>query len=146
MPDFEYLENVADIDEGLGDAGIETFRDAPYASVARECGQNSDDAKVKYPVIVTFDTLEIPTEDLPGVDKLRTTIECCLQKARTLKSEKEIEFFQCAKQTINRPHIKILRIYDRNTKGLVGPCQQGTPFHSLLKGKVDCPGMGNYTG
>lgn len=135
MQRFSFLSNVADIDEGLGDAGIETFRDAPYASVARECGQNSADARERTPVILTFEVLEISASDLPGLDELKTTIECCLRKAQGLNSEKEIEFFECAKHSIDREYFKILKISDRNTRGLTGPCQQGKPFHSLLKGK-----------
>lgn len=135
MPQLKFLDNTADIDEGLGDAGVETFRDAPYASVARECGQNSADARARTPVIVRFENLEIPATDLPGVEELKTTMEGCLQKARSLKSEKEIEFFECANRSINRGHFKILKISDLNTKGLTGPCKQGTPFHGLLKGK-----------
>ena len=44
IDDFQFPPNLADENEGLGDAGIETFRDAPYASVGRENGQNSNDA------------------------------------------------------------------------------------------------------
>ena len=135
MPQLKFMDNTADIDEGLGDAGIETFRDTPYASVARECGQNSADARARTPVIVKFESLEIPATDMPGVEELKATIESCLKKAKRLNSEKEIEFFERAKKSINSDYIKLLKISDLNTKGLRGPCEQGTPFHSLLKGK-----------
>jgi hypothetical protein len=54
-PDLKFLPNDADELEGLGDAGIETYKDNPYASIARECGQNSNDAAVKRPVAVSYD-------------------------------------------------------------------------------------------
>jgi hypothetical protein len=41
---LEFLPNQAGESEGLGDAGIETLRDNPYASCARASGQNSADA------------------------------------------------------------------------------------------------------
>lgn len=48
-PVLRFLTNEAGEKEGLGDAGIETFRDAPYASCAREAGQNSRDAATACP-------------------------------------------------------------------------------------------------
>ena len=44
-PVLQHLINLADEDEGLSNASIETFRDAPFAGIARECGQNSLDAQ-----------------------------------------------------------------------------------------------------
>ncbi len=134
MAELRFLSNEGDIDEGLGDAGIETFRDAPYASIARECGQNSLDARDKAPVLVSFDVIEIAATELPSLELFRSSMECCLKKAKSLKIEKEIEFFECAKEALSHDKIKILNVHDNNTKGLVGPCVQGTPFHSLLKG------------
>ena len=54
-PVLRFLPNEAWEKEGLGDAGIETFRDTPYASCAREAGQNSRDAAKVQPVRITFD-------------------------------------------------------------------------------------------
>lgn len=134
MHELKFLSNDADIDQGLGDAGIETFRDAPYASVARECAQNSSDARLKEPVTVSFDMLEIAASELPSLDSFRSSINCCLQKANDTNTEKEVEFFSNAKRSLDRETINILRISDSNTKGLAGPCKDKTPFHSLLKG------------
>ena len=38
-PVLEFLPNQAGESEGLGDAGIETFRDNPYASCAAKPGR-----------------------------------------------------------------------------------------------------------
>lgn len=129
---LEFLPNQAGESEGLGDAGIETFRDNPYASCGREAGQNSADAAVDHPVRMTFDVLEVATSDLPGVTVLTDTVERCLAAA---SQEKDEDFFAHAKSLLDLPVIKVLRISDFNTKGLAGPSgEEGTPFHSLLKG------------
>ena len=134
MSILKFLPNVAELDQGLGDAGIETFRDSPYASLARECAQNSSDARLKVPVSVSFDLLQIGAAELPSIDSFRSSINCSLLKAENIKSEKEIEFFSNAKKSLAGEKLNVLRISDTNTKGLVGPSIAGTPFHSLLKG------------
>ncbi|GAB2884783.1 hypothetical protein GCM10027202_11700 [Microvirgula curvata] len=131
-PVFEFLPNQAGESEGLGDAGIETFRDSPYASCGREAGQNSADAAIDYPVRMTFDVLTLPTSELPGITVLKDTVQRCLIDA---KQEKDKDFFLQAKELLGKQTTKILRISDYNTKGLTGPSgEEGTPFHSLLKG------------
>jgi hypothetical protein len=89
-----FQSNEAGEDEGLGHAGIETYRDAPYASVARECGQNSRDAVLKDPVVMSFDLLRIPTGECPIRNEHRQAVQRCLEKARKKGDEKEIEFFE----------------------------------------------------
>jgi hypothetical protein len=129
---LEFLKNDAGENEGLGDAGIETFKDDPYASCGREAGQNSRDAFASLPVRMTFDMLEVPTCEIPGEAELEAAVTSCLNAA---KQEKDQDFFEQAEQILQESKVKILRIADYNTKGLAGPSdQEGTPFHSLLKG------------
>ncbi|MCD9122286.1 hypothetical protein [Cupriavidus sp. UGS-1] len=133
-PILEFLKNEAGEEEGLGDAGIETFRDAPYASCAREAGQNSRDAAADNgaPVRMTFDVFEISPHEFPSYDPLRSALSACSAEAR---EERAKEFFANACATADRPTIAVLKIADYNTKGLMGPPDEpGTPFHSLLKG------------
>ncbi|MBN8279236.1 MAG: hypothetical protein J0M16_01370 [Gammaproteobacteria bacterium] len=130
---LEFLRNQADEDKGLGDAGIETFRDAPYAGAARECGQNSRDAMDSVPVVITFDEIELAAADIPGFPALVAAVDCCLKKAERSGDEKELDFFRKAAATAGRDRITVLRVADFNTKGLRGPCVPGTPFHSLVK-------------
>ncbi len=131
-PVLEFLLNQAGESEGLGDAGIETFRDNPYASCGRESGQNSADAAIAYPVRMAFDVLDVATSEIPGIVVLTDTVERCLADA---KQEKDRDFFTQARSMLDRPITKVLRISDFNTKGLAGPSgEEGTPFHSLLKG------------
>lgn len=132
-PQLVFLTNDAGEEEGLGDAGVETYRDAPYASVARECGQNSADAREKRPVTMRFDLLEIATGQYPAATKQLEAVEACLDKAKSNRNDKEIDFFSRAREVLKAERIKVLRVSDFNTKGLVGPATAGTPFHSLVK-------------
>ncbi|RKQ52889.1 hypothetical protein C8E02_3358 [Vogesella indigofera] len=134
-PDLEFPANNAGERDGLGDAGIETFRDAPYASCAREAGQNSRDAAAgqNNPVKMSFDLLEVNRAQIPGVERLEETLSLCLEQAH---DDKESEFFKNALSIIQRPQIPVLRIADYNTTGLAGPPDKlGTPFNSLLKAR-----------
>ncbi len=131
-PVLKFLTNEAGEKEGLGDAGIETFRDSPYASCAREAGQNSRDAAREKPVRMTFNVLELDPNSFPSRDLLEEALDACLQEAT---QEREKEFFGNALDVIRRERIPALEIADYNTKGLVGPPDlEGTPFHSLVKG------------
>ncbi len=133
IPELEFLKNEAGEEEGLSDAGIETFRDDPYASCAREAGQNSRDAGLENykPVRMTFDLMQEDRVNLPFHASLARTLDCCLNQAH---AEKEKEFFKNACEVISKERLPILRISDFNTKGLIGPPEtSGTVFHSLLK-------------
>lgn len=130
-PHLEFLKNEADEAEGLGHAGIETFRDAPYASLGREHGQNSLDARASDPVRVKFDLIRIPASDFPDRAVLLAAVMECLRQAR---DEKTRAFFREAKKVLEANTVKVLRIADFNTRGLRGPSEPGTPFHALLKG------------
>jgi hypothetical protein len=131
--DFQFLSNDAGELEGLGDAGIETYKDNPYASIARECGQNSNDAALKRPVVVSYDLITIPATEVPALGKLKSAIDACLSTATRSHDEKAIDFFRQARRVLELPDIKCLRVMDSNTTGLIGPCVPGTPFHSLVK-------------
>jgi hypothetical protein len=132
-PDLEFLSNDAGELEGLGDAGIETYKDNPYASIARECGQNSNDAALRRPVVVSYDLITIPTAEIPAIGKFKLAVNACLRAANKSRDEKTTDFFKQAKNVLEENNIKCLRIKDSNTTGLIGPCEPGTPFHSLVK-------------
>ena len=130
-PVLRFLPNEAWEKEGLGDAGIETFRDTPYASCAREAGQNSRDASKVKPVRITFDIRRLGHEEFPSHAELREAIAACSVEA---SQDRETAFFDNAAEVINRPRIPVLEIADSNTTGLTGPPDDhGTPFHSLVK-------------
>lgn len=134
-PILSFLTNEAGEKEGLGDAGIETFRDAPYASCAREAGQNSRDAATglpSLPVKMTFNVLYLDHESFPSHELLKEAIDACQQQS---VQEREKEFFGNALALISKEKIPVLEIADHNTTGLTGPPDEdGTAFHSLVKG------------
>jgi hypothetical protein len=132
---LEFLLNDGGDAEGLGDAGIETFRDKPFAAVARETSQNSRDARLddKAPVVMTFDQISVPSHQFPSIESFRDAVSRCLAEATKLGNEKDIGFFKQATKVLAAPEIRTLRVADFNTKGVPGPCVKGKPFHTLAK-------------
>lgn len=132
---LNFLRNVAGEAEGLGDAGIETFRGNPYVSVARETAQNSRDARnnENVPIVLKINRFSIESRSFPAIEAFKKAAKQCLQKANERGTEKEKEFFQQAFSVLNKDEIEILSIEDFNTKGVVGPCEEGSPFHALVK-------------
>jgi hypothetical protein len=128
---FEFLPNPAEEDEGLGHAGIQTYRNEPYAGTARETGQNSRDAAASLPVRIRYDLLDVPRQAIPAIDELQSIVQRCLEQSED--KEKEAGFFRQALRVISHDTFKVLRIADFNTTGALGPSQKGKPFHSLLK-------------
>lgn len=130
-----FLPNPGGEAEGLSDAGVETFRDKPFAAVARETGQNSRDARddANQPVRMTFDVVTVPSIDFPEILSYRAAARLCLDKAKSLNKEKDTGFFEQALHVLDQPGIRVLRISDFNTKGVPGPCEEGKPFHTLAK-------------
>ncbi|RVM58405.1 hypothetical protein CN128_09945 [Sinorhizobium meliloti] len=132
---LEFLPNPGRKAEGLNDAGIATFRDKPFASVARETGQNSRDVRVDQtrPVRLTFDVIKVNAPDFPSITEFRSAAKICLDKALKRNNEKEIGFFRQAVKVLAEPEISVLCTADFNTKGVRGPCEEGRPFHTLAK-------------
>jgi hypothetical protein len=148
---LEFLPNTGGEAEGLGDAGIETFRDKPFAAVARETGQNSRDARdnPEAPVKLTFDEIVIKSDEFPSISSFREAAQRCLSKSEKLGNEKEIGFFRQAVKALAAPEVRVMRIADFNTKGVHGPCKEGYPFHTLAKSdglsvKVDINAGGSF--
>ena len=63
---------------GLNEGGIETFKDNPDASLAREICQNSIDARIEgKPAFVEFKTFTIERTNILGVEQLTEQINNC---------------------------------------------------------------------
>ncbi|MGD9901724.1 MAG: hypothetical protein AB7S44_04250 [Spirochaetales bacterium] len=104
--------------KGLADSGIETFKDHPIKSLAREVCQNSLDAVLEGNVAeVEFKLFEINRNEFPGVDSLQESI---IKAERYWGQGKEKTFLNTALTILNQPKIKFLRISDFNTTGLTG--------------------------
>jgi hypothetical protein len=106
-------------ENGLNDPGIETFKDHPLSSLAREVLQNSSDAAdgSNKPVQVHFEKLEIPMLEFPGLADLKKTLEACADYWKGSRSTEK--FVKSALDVIAQEKLSILRISDFNTTGLV---------------------------
>lgn len=121
---------------GIGEAGIETFKGTPYKSLAREICQNSLDAKdgSGKPVIVEFSCSQADTNMLPDYKTLSNAIEACLSFWKKNNNKKTVDFFERAKKIAEKRTVSVLRISDFNTKGLTGSDKDyNTPWQNLVK-------------
>jgi len=137
--EWQFLRNDADEDEGLANAGVETFRGSPFPGLARECGQNSLDAAAiaadgSRHVRVHFRRIVVPTASVPSIALLQASIDACLDRARTRSIENETAFFEQAQRLLAARSLQVLQVSDTGTNGLRGPALPGHPFHALVKG------------
>lgn len=118
--------------QGLNDAGVENFLGAIDTYVARECGQNTGDAKRDDVACASleFDRFDVPVEQIPGFDQLREALQACL--ARWGEKPKERRFFQQAIDMAKGETVPVLRISDFGTTGLTGADDSGRWF-ALVK-------------
>lgn len=139
MAQWKFLPNDGEEEEGLGDAGIETFRGSPYSGIARECSQNSLDAAAKLSdglaeeVHLIFRRIDVDVHEIPQFEQLASVLDACLLQARLRGAKKEIAFFERAIELASRSTIPVLSIEDYGTTGLLGPAMPGTPFSALVK-------------
>src|ERR1035437_8784503 len=104
---------------GLNDAGIETFKDNRLYSLAREVLQNSCDAaatSTKRPVEVHFQLLEIPTSEFPGIDDFKKALQSCATYWKA--SKQTAAFCKEALAVLSEPMLRILKVSDFNTTGV----------------------------
>lgn len=107
-------------ENGLNDPGIETFKDHPLTSLAREVLQNSSDAAPEgsnKPVQVHFGKLEIPTSEFPGYAEFKKTLQASADYWKGSRSTEK--FMKNALDVLAKDKLQILRISDFNTTGLV---------------------------
>ncbi|TWG89481.1 hypothetical protein L599_004200000090 [Luteimonas sp. J16] len=138
--EWRFLTNEGQEEEGLGHAGIETFKGSPFPGLARESAQNSLDACLKddhgghLPIRMVFRQMSVPRDSIPVADALQEALDACLERSRSRRIRKDTQFFELACAEIRRPAISILAVEDYGTTGLVGPSVPGKPFHALVKG------------
>jgi len=153
MAEWDFLSNPGREEEGLGHAGIETFKGSPYPGIARECSQNSLDAAARLPdgksesVHLVFRLISVPASEIPGLIELKSTLRTCLSQWREQKKERE--FFERASKVAEQARISVLSIEDYGTTGLIGPSTRGNPFHALVKSsgvsqKADADAGGSF--
>src|SRR5690606_7489692 len=138
--EWRFLTNEGQEEEGLGHAGIETFKGSPFPGLARESAQNSLDACLKddhgghLPIRMVFRQMSVPRASIPVADALQEALDACLERSRSRRIRKDTQFFELACAEIRRPAISILAVEDYGTTGLIGPSVPGKPFHALVKG------------
>lgn len=106
-------------EQGLNDAGVETFRGNHCAFLARECAQNSLDAAIDgQKVTLKFTYNQINRDEIPCIGDLENTLSLCKQYR---SNKKEIQgFTEKALATIQKEKIGVLEISDFGTSGLSG--------------------------
>ena len=133
---LRFPEDNANRWRGFNTPGIATFAGHRYRSLAREIAQNSLDARAsnEEPVHLEFSLLEVPSSELPDLEEFKATFEAVLSANKELdKNPKAEAFFSDSLEALSAPTVKVLRITDTNTTGLVGPCEVGKPFFALVK-------------
>ncbi|MFW5891611.1 MAG: hypothetical protein ACOCUI_05280, partial [bacterium] len=122
--------------DGLNDAGIETYSGAPIKSLAREVIQNSLDAAEDLknnPVIVDFNLSYFNRNDIPGIEDYKNILKACYDFGKGI--EKTKRFFEKALDIVGKSKIPVLRISDFNTTGLTGAGKDGlNNWNNLIKG------------
>lgn len=106
--------------EGLNDAGVETFKNDIYESLAKEIIQNSVDARLDKtkPVIIKFEQSKFDIQSFPNHKQYRNILKDCLETWK--ENQKTRTFFERALNSIDNGSINILKISDFNTTGLTG--------------------------
>lgn len=129
---FEFPLDTSQQWDGFNDSGIETFSGAPFRSLGREGSQNTLDATKQPPARIMIRRIDVATTSIPGVDELKDAIELC-KLAAGEEGPKAKQFFRNASALLSAPNISILQFSDSNTKGVVGPCENGFPYFALMK-------------
>jgi hypothetical protein len=130
---WEFPIDNADQWRGFNDAGIEHFRGSLSGSLAREIIQNSLDAARARPVVVSFKHREVLVNDIPGLADLKSALLQCLEDAKAVEGKKAVDFFKNAHKAVSGKNIAVLSISEKNTKGMRGPCKNGTPYFAYVK-------------
>ena len=122
MEDAKWRFNPGDR-TGINDSGIETFRGQMVTSLGREICQNSIDALAENEekVIVEFKEFDLPRRSLPGVEELEEKFKKGLEfwSQENNKVDQAINFFEKGLNLLEKDKIKVLRVSDFNTTGLL---------------------------
>jgi len=149
MIGWNFPPNADGEDEDLNNPGIESFKNTPLTSLAREICQNSLDARhpeAMAPVEVHFEAIEVPTADFPGIADFRGILGRC--KESRPDSRRFQQFFNRAEQIAAGASVSCLLVSDFNTTGLRGANGvKGTDWYKLTRtvGSSDkSAGLGSF--
>lgn len=106
------------LEQGLNNAGIETFEGEIQRHIVRECTQNALDAKASNQVRVEIQLKQLLASQVPALESLRSAI----QSAQTYWSEnpKTGDFCRKALGWTDSNTITVLEVSDYGTTGLEG--------------------------
>ena len=81
MTDWKFAINEDGTAEGWEDATLKLFKANPLNNLAREIIQNSLDAPTSNEegIIVKFELIMIPREEIPDIDQLTTSLDACVR-------------------------------------------------------------------
>ncbi|QKO21976.1 hypothetical protein [Rhodoferax sp. BAB1] len=120
--------------DGFNEPGIEHFAGNPVRHLAREVNQNSLDSADDGTVRVEMKLSYAEVKSIPDFEQLKKTIKLC-KDAASKESSKAQQFFQGAHEELAKSKIYVLEISDFNTRGMRGPCENGTPYYAFMKAK-----------
>ena len=114
-------------EDGLNDPGIETFRNDPLRSLSKEGAQNTSDAadeKSGKPVEIRFELLDLPMETFPDAGHFQQMLKACENYWSTNAAARK--FFKNALKLMKGDTVRVLKMSDYNTTGLLGPVDDRT--------------------
>lgn len=108
------------VEQGLNDAGIETFEGEFQQHIVRECTQNALDARASAggQVRVEIRLRQIPTAEIPGLAALRAALQSSREYWRG--NDKTDVFCTKALSWTDGNELAVLEVSDYGTKGLDG--------------------------
>lgn len=109
------FSKIPNIEESSFNKVLEKFYNLGIAGLTRENIQNSLDAKINDPVMITIKTGKINKVLIPGIDELKDRISC-LQGCNSYTNE-TIEHIR---NKMNENQVNYISFEDNNTKGLKG--------------------------
>lgn len=135
MLGWNFPQNADGEDEDLNNPGIESFKNTPLTSLAREICQNSLDARhpqAMAPVEVHFSVVDLSAADFPDISDFRDILRRC--RTERPDSKKFQQFFEKAEEIAGREAIPCLMISDFHTTGLRGADgSKGTDWYKLTR-------------
>lgn len=132
-------------EEGINDAGIETFGGDIGYYVARECAQNAIDASKNGIVELHFNLEYAEKEIFPCISELQKVMSKC--KQYWSNDTKAVIAFDAAIDALSKKKISILKISDYGTTGLTGgDFERSEKWYSLVRSSGACNKTGTAGG
>lgn len=127
--------NLGGQEEGFENQGINQFKVNPCGKLAREIIQNSYDARLEKEnskVQVKFELLNLPKNKIPDLENIEKRIEASVEYFP--ENNRLKKFKDASKDIFDKDKIKVLKISDYNTTGLIGiERKQKSSWYGLIK-------------